>query len=231
MKFSLVFLLFVVLNVRGLLLKRSQNELSIAFEDVTNFIRKLNNEVTIMNFANTRDLFDGVLLRSLKASSIPVSIISEIKIENYKGIIEKSTILFFDSVNDLKKFNRIMKTNEKFPKSFKLFIYCDKATIKQFSKIGKPKLKERNDEDRGYLFKKNDMKVPEENEDDCSYDSNLEKAEESDEEDCKFFMILGTLDSKHRTLEILLGCPDFLKSKFSKFPEGFVWKFLKISNF
>jgi hypothetical protein len=95
-------------------------------------------------------------------------------------------------VNDLKEFNKIMETSQKFPKSFKLFIYCDKTTIKQISKIIKPNVKKRNDEAQGYQSERIETKFIKDGEDECTYMFDFDKEEESEEEDCKFFIISKT---------------------------------------
>jgi hypothetical protein len=155
MNFSfLVFLFFNMFIVNCKNNKRNVNSVSIAFEEITKVLTKLNREVTIMNYSNDEGMFDKFLLKTLKNQNLPLKIKSKYKRFLTNGperdpsyrrhLVQDSAILLFDSIEALKKFNPITRFDNLTPKPMDVFVFCKNATMKEVETLADESIKSRN---------------------------------------------------------------------------------------
>lgn len=124
-----------------------EKAVSVAFDEIINVLMKLNRNLMVMNFAQENGIFDDLLLRKLKNKNGPQKAEKRQKITyedpRFKNIYE-SSILFFDSVENLTTFNNNFLLKDLTPKSIKLFVFIESATFNEILSLRNESIQARN---------------------------------------------------------------------------------------
>lgn len=132
---------------RILIKERSENEnaLSLAFENVTKHLFQLETRMFINNYGVDSDTMTWLLLESLNKKGMPFKL-QNIEFE-YQDIvfsifpkkifIDSSAFVTFDLIEKLRKFNMRLDLTNEFYKPIQLFVYCQRATIKDIKSLAK----------------------------------------------------------------------------------------------
>src|SRR5690349_20244936 len=134
--FALIF--FVASAVCRIPIEESENEnsLSLAFENVTKHLFQLETQMFINNYGVDSQTMTWLLFENLNKKGMPFDL-QNLAIANKKNkiLLDSSAFLTFNSFKKLHEFNkRLILTNDYY-KPMQLFIYCQRATIKDVNSL------------------------------------------------------------------------------------------------
>jgi hypothetical protein len=152
MKFSLVFVLFNLINVVFLLSKNHDRSVSIAFNYIKADLIRSSRHLKLLNFADDERVFTA-LCRNPKINYLPQTTKTKEKkaiqslMSGNRYNIDESAILVVETIKLMKKFNTQARLTDLTPKKLKLYVYSNKMTINEVSTLDTANINARNKRD------------------------------------------------------------------------------------
>lgn len=109
-------------------ISKSDNSLSLAFENVTRHLFRLETQMFIKNYGVDQEKLTWLLLKDLNEKGMPFRL-QNLEINNKTIEHNSSALLTFNSFQDFRDFNQKVNLTNDYYRPLQLFIYCEDASI------------------------------------------------------------------------------------------------------
>lgn len=134
---SFLFILIYSLKVCFLNSDNNLNSLTLALENVTEFLFDTVGRVSVINYECDLQYFESVVMKNVKRRNVPFALKNSQKFskntQQERLEVDESGIIAVDSVDSLKDFNGKVDLTNEYPKSLKFFVLIKNANVKSLS--------------------------------------------------------------------------------------------------
>lgn len=132
---TLTFLfLFVSVACELQSISEGDNPLSLAFENVTSHLFRLETRMFIKNYGIDSETLTWLLLKRLNEKGMPFRL-QNLEIDVKRFLHDSSAFLTFDSFEKLCEFNKKLFLTNDYYKPLQLFVYCQDASIEDITSL------------------------------------------------------------------------------------------------